>query len=275
MSWMSRTTEAVSPEALERVLFEAVALEPDSVRIDEPDWVQVRTPSSRRANHNAVIVARLEGNVEDRVRAVVAEHHDSGTRMRWFVGPSTRPTDLVRHLEAAGLGLLGHSLGMTKAVPEDGPTAADGFGVAGLTLRQMTPDNVEDFVDITKRGWQQTDAFAEAVRYIAMQSFTPESTTRSYIADLDGKPVASSHLRLLPGLGYFQGSAVLPDFRHRGIYRALIEHRLSVLRGLGIPTAVVWAEASGSGVVCGKSGFETICEGDFYESPVLDRPETT
>ena len=261
----------VTPETLERVLFDSVALEPDSVRIDEPDWVQVRTPSSNRPNHNAVIVARIpEAKVEAKVREVIAEHHDRGARMRWITGPSSRPSDLSRHLAAAGLELIGATLAMAKSVPEGGPSAADGYGVAGLTLRQMTPDNVEDFVDVTMRGWEQDEAFAEALRHIANRSFAPEVPTRSYIADLDGQPVASSHLRLLPGIGYFQGGAVLPQFRKRGIYRALIQRRFEVLRELGLPTAVVWARAFGSGSICGKVGFEMICEGDFYESPAMD-----
>jgi len=261
----------VTPEALERVLFESVALEPDSERIDEPDWLQVRTPSSKRPNHNAVIVARMpEAETDARVREVVAEHHGRGARMRWVAGPSSRPADLSRRLADAGLELLGATLAMTKSVPESGPTAADGYGVPGLTIRQMTPHNVEDFVDVTMRGWEQTEAFAEAVRHIAKQSFAPEIPTRSYIADLEGEPVASSHLRILPGLGYFQGGAVLPAHRSRGIYRALIQHRFEVLRELGLTTAVVWARADGSGVICGKVGFETICEGDFYESPATD-----
>lgn len=253
--------ELPTAEDLERVLVDAVAREPDSELIDEPSWVQVRTPSSSRPNHNVVLRARLRPDeVAAKVAEVAAEHQARGAKYRWVVGPSSSPAELEAHVQASGLRLLGKSLGMAMPVPPvDRP-----LGVAGLTVHEVGPDDVDAYAALTARAWQRPD-FEEAVAYITRKSFGPDSTVRSYLARLDGVDVAGSHLRLLPGLGYFQGAAVLPQYRRSGIYRALLHHRLAVLRARAIPMAVVWAAAEGSAIVCGAVGFTRICSAVFYE----------
>lgn len=253
--------ELPTAEALERVLVDAVAREPDSELIDEPTWVQVRTPSSPRPNHNVVLMARLRPDeVAAKVAEVAAEHQSRGARYRWVVGPSSSPAELGAHVEASGLRRLGNSLGMAMPVP----SADRPLGVEGLTVHEVGPDDVDAYAALTARAWERPD-FEEAVAYITRKSFGFDSGARSYLARLDGVEVASSYLRLLPGLGYFQGGAVLPQYRHRGIYRALLHHRLAVLRARGIPMAVVWAAAASSGIVCDSVGFTRICSAVFYE----------
>jgi len=253
-----------TPEALERVLFAAVDTESDSEVIDRRDWLQIRTPSSSRPNHNVVLRARLAPeHVEETVAEVIAEHRARNARVRWVVGPSSSPADLGVTLEAAGLGGMGHTLGMAMLVPnEDRP-----LGIAGLTLEAMRPSNLATFADVTTRGWERGADFKEAILHISRKALTEAAPTRSWIARLDGNAIATSHLRLLPDMGYFQGCAVLPAYRGRGIYRALLNHRLAELRARGIGIAVVWADAAGSGIACRKLGFETVCTAGFYESP--------
>lgn len=259
-----------SATELEQVLIDAVDLEADSEVIDRPDWAQVRTVSSHRPNHNIVLRARLAPDeVEAKLAEVVADHRARAANYRWFVGPSSVPDSLGPSLIASGLHRKIDTWGMAMAVPDDDLP----LGINGLVIDEIQAKDVGAYASVTARAWQGDADLEASLRHIVRKAFEPPlvsrtvvTSTRSWIAYLDGEAVASSHLRLLPGIGYFQGGAVLPDLRGRGIYRALLHHRLAVLRAAGIPTAVVWADAAGSGMACEKLGFTTVCTGTFYES---------
>ena len=62
-----------------------------------------------------------------------------------------------------------------------------------------------------------------------------------------------------------QGCAVLPAYRRRGIYRALLAHRLAELHAREVPLALVWARASTSASTCLKLGFEQVTSADFFQ----------
>lgn len=251
-----------TPEAMERVLLEAIDLEPDAQVIDRPGWKQVRTPSSPRPNHNKVVVARLRPDDADAAIAkVVDEHAARDAAFEWIVGPSSSPSDLGARLSEAGLQLLGPSLGMARVIGDE----ALPMDVPGLTVHEMTTAaDVERYADVTAAAWERDEDFRERIAYIGRKCLSPAVPTRSFIASIDGEPVASSHLRLLPGCGYLQGCAVLASRRRQGIYRALVHHRLAALRDAGIRIAVIFAAANTSGQGCRQLGFSTVCTADFY-----------
>ena len=265
--FVSVATRQALPTAgeMERVLVEAVAREPDSELIERADWIQIRTPSSRRFNHNVVLRARVPAqDVDARVRAVAADHTRRGAAYRWVVGPSSHPGDaIIDALERGGASHSGRSLGMAMHTPSTALPA-----MAGLEVEAMRPETVDAYAELCARGFERTESsFAEALRYVGRRSFEGPPQTASFIATLHGEPVATSHLRLLPGLGlgYLQGCSVIPAYRGRGIYRALVYHRMEVLRERGVDRVVIWANASNAGIACGRLGFHTVCSADFYQ----------
>lgn len=252
-----------TPAQLEQVLVDATDREPDSQLIERPDWLQLHTPSSSLTHHNKIWRAQLPASdVAATIAKVKREHAARGANYRWVVGPSSRPTDLDRALADSGHSYMGPTLGMALPVPEQPPEQE----LTQLTIEPMGPQTVTKYAEVTAQGWERGPDFAEAVARIASKAITAGVPTRSWIASLDGEPVATSHLRLLPAAGYMQGCAVLPKFRRRGIYREMLHHRLRVLRALDLPVAVVWADADTSGAACRSLGFETVCSAEFYES---------
>ena len=248
---------------MERVLLDGIDREPDAEVIDRPDWVQVRTPSSVHSNHNKILVARLgSGDADATIDHVVAEHASRGAAFQWIVGPSSTPSDLAERLTARGLERIGPAHGMIRLVGDE-PLPLD---VPGLMFREMTTEaDVEVYADVTAAAWERGPQFREAVAYIGRKSLHPSVPTRSWIASIDGEPVGTSHLRLLSGYGYLQGGAVLPARRRQGIYRALVQHRLDVLRSAGVRVALIFAAVETSGNICRKLGFTTVCTANFYE----------
>src|SRR4051812_47319210 len=86
---------------------------PDSLIIDQPDWHQVSTPSSKDPYLNGVYFCSVEGAAGlSRIRKTIEEFKRAQTNFRWIVGPSTRPQDLESILTGEGMKLTHECLGM-------------------------------------------------------------------------------------------------------------------------------------------------------------------
>ena len=102
-------------EALYRVLFDAAQRLPDSEVIERPDWIQIRTPSSKLVQHNKVFRAVIAEADADRVIAEVLEDHaQREAALVWHVDGVSQPRDMSARLSAAGLPKLGDGLGMWR-----------------------------------------------------------------------------------------------------------------------------------------------------------------
>ena len=252
-------------KAVERVAIDALLPLADSVLIDSDDWVQLRTPSLRDGSGNGVYLARMAGaEVEDRVAEVIAEHRERGANFRWFVGPSSTPTDLPERLERAGVRLFGRALGMSMRVPEQVPDLP-----AATELRPVrTAADVERFAELSMRAWEREPNFAEEVARAATRMLRrDDDAQRSWVLWHEGEAVGVTTLRLLraTGIGYFQGAAVLPERRRAGLYRAMLLDRLGLLRRLGLEHAVIWANERTSAGSGQRVGFGVRCRGTFFE----------
>ncbi len=260
------------PSRLERVLIDALMPEADAELIDTPDWVQLSTPSRDDHPANGVYLARLAPEKADaRIAAVKAAYAARGAEFRWLVGPSSAPADLPLRLERAGLRLQGAALGMVLEVPDRVPVPE------GVELRAVGRAEIPAYAELSARVWQRGPDFREAVVRVSSQALADDTSSfvgsqRSWMVFAEGEPVGVTTLRLLPELGYFQGAAVLPRWRRRGLYRAMLHHRLALLRELGIAHAVIWAHEHSSAPACRKAGFVPHCRAVFYEMLRSDAP---
>lgn len=252
---------------LERVLVDSLDPTPDAELIDREDWVQLNTPSSTAPNCNGVYLARLAPDeVDARIAAVKRSYVERGARFRWVVSPSSAPAGLSARLEAAGIPVLARALGMVKAVPARAPELP-----ASLSFEAVGPAELALYGRVAAEAWERGDWFRrEGQAAMAQGLARGDGRLRSWIVREHGEPIGASTLCVLPGLGYLQGGAVRPDRRRRGAYRALVNHRLGILRELGIEHAVVWAVRDSSGRACEQLGFVPMCEGVWHELPALD-----
>jgi N-acetylglutamate synthase-like GNAT family acetyltransferase len=258
--------EALDPRRIERVLVDALDLCDDAELIDRDDWVQLITPSRPSSRLNEVCLARLSPDGADaRIAAVVQAHRERGAELMWVVGPSSTPADLSARLERAGVPVLAHVRGMHMPVPAELPALP-----AGLVLEPVGPAQVQRFAEINTRAWGRGPAFRrDCEDTITRVLSRPRRNQRVWLVVQDGEDIGTSVLTLLPAsaptLGYFQGAAIVPEHRRRGVYLALVRHRLAQLRSLGIEHAVVWADRSTSAGVCERAGFVTRCTAVFHE----------
>jgi len=181
----------------------------------------------------------------------------------WVTGPSTKPIDLPRRLEAAG---LRH---------ED--------SLAGMSLTDLsTPIAVNPAVRVKEvampEALAETDMMARAygMPIDVMRLFNDilaacadRIRTRVYFAYLDGEnPVAWSYLTYVADsptvlLG---GAATLEEYRGHGLYAALVAQRLADARADGRTSAVIQADRKTSAPICAKLGFRELCGLEIFTS---------
>ena len=255
------TTEFGANE-LERVWADSLSPTPESVVIDRPDWVQLRTPSHPEPNLNCVVLARLDPDQADaRIAEVVQVYREQGLPLRWVVGPSSTPGDLSARLVRAGVPVSAAALGMHMPVPDEVPALPE-----GLELRRVGHDDIVRYAEVTMRAWQRGPDFRRTIEASTRRIVaSAQPRHHLWLVERGGEAIGSSVLCLLPGVGYFQGAAIVPEQRSKGIYPALIHHRLAVLRELGVEHALVWAHESTSAGICRRVGFVSLCRAVIHE----------
>jgi hypothetical protein len=182
----------------------------------------------------------------------------------WITGPSTRPLDLPRRLEAAGL--------------------ANVDSIAGMVLTDLGhPITVNPRVRVREATWPEAIAESEMMgrayglptevtRFFneVLSANLARIKSRGYFGYIDGdeKPVAWSFLVYLPDsptvlLG---GAATLEEHRGQGLYTALVAKRLADARADGRSAAVIQADRRTSAPICAKLGFREVCGLELFAS---------
>jgi len=87
---------------------------------------------------------------------------------------------------------------------------------------------------------------------------------RLLLATVAGEPAGSAGLTLFPPAGaIINAGAVLPKFRGRGIYRAMVAARLEMARAAGAEGLTVWGGEM-SAPILARLGFQTVGWRRFY-----------
>jgi len=195
---------------------------------------------------------RLQG---DEVEQVVEEVREiirgrGRTALTWEVGSSATPPDLVDRLLALGM------------VDDRDPLA---IGMA------LTDPPAHAPPDVTVRRVESADEMREASRIAAIgfgmnpddvgveDPEPPVPGIETYLAYVDGRPVARATAAFSEhGVTLF-GGATLPEARGRGAYRALVAARWDDAVAAGKPALVTQAGAM-SRPILQRLGFREVCE---------------
>ncbi|MDX6593054.1 MAG: hypothetical protein QOJ13_2250 [Gaiellales bacterium] len=196
---------------------------------------------------------------EDAVDEVIAEVHNlleqRGRRAcTWEVGSSARPHDLPERLLDRGL-----------AWDEPDPLQI------GMVLDEAPPAVPQD---IEVRAVETLDDFATSER-ITYQCFGMETPTQSdvdkgfarydprssrrYLASVDGQDASSATATFTAHGVVLNAGSTLPQFRGRGLYRALVRARWDDAVAAGTPVLVTQA-GSMSLPILKRIGFGEVCQ---------------
>ena len=137
-----------------------------------------------------------------------------------------------------------------------GPTAArNGGATAGrVDVRLIGESEAEVFARTSAEGWRE---FGHADFMYAMQRvYAASEGIRLFLAEVDGRPIATASLMLCDGVAHLAGASTIPDGRKRGAQNALLDGRLQYAAAHGCDVALMGAlPGSGSQRNAERHGF--------------------
>jgi GNAT superfamily N-acetyltransferase len=248
----------MTPTWTEEELLQEVMVEPRWAFLPRPDthviqregWLQLVTPSFKQGGLNGVVFSAVEPEEAERaIDEALALYARHGILFRWTLGPGSRPADLADRL--ARRGLRSHPVrGMYRETSGEGPAA-------GAHVEEVDERTVTDFSRVMARGWQMDPAPLEAYNRALLADGSRRH--RLFLARQDGAPAAAAGLTAFARSIYLVGAVVLPAFRGRGLYRALILARLQWAAERGLRLATTQAREESSAPILEALGFRTLC----------------
>lgn len=221
--------------------------------IERPGWLQLVTPSFRQGGLNEIVYAQLDERETDAViDATIASYRELGLHFRWTVTPACRPEDLPQRLEARGLERL-ELAGMART--SEAITDVDD---PDIEVEQVDAASLSDCVAVLGAGWSIDPA--QLAGYSRAQLDDPERRYALFLARYRGQPAAAAGCIALPRSLFLQGGVVLPEFRKRGLYRALVAARLRYAAARGLDLVTVHADCSTSAPLLERFGFRRVVE---------------
>jgi GNAT superfamily N-acetyltransferase len=226
-------------------------------------------PTHAAVSRLRTTAADLDATISE-VREILRAHAYVGCR--WYLGPSSRPIEAMRLLMERGF---------TPAIePPFEPTYAvmtltrpppSGEPSPGVESRLV--DSYDEYARALRAGFKASDMADEDIA--SWMSSAPaiwehESgvAQQTHIAFVDGQVAGFGFAAPGTVAVLLAGSAVLPAFRGRGAYRALVASRWLAAVAMGKPGLAIQAGAM-SRPILARCGFEEICQLDVLTDPTL------
>lgn len=238
---------------------------PDLQLIERPGWLQIITPSIKTGAFNEVIFSHLDGrdaSIDDTIDAAIDGYRSRGLKFRWSAAPGSAPADLGERLVARGL-VESTGRAMARPIdPSDQGTIAGEASDPAIAIAEVDSISIEAFSGVMAAGWGLERGSLAVVNAAILA--TSGARHHMFLATWNGEPVATAGYVALPRSAYLVGGVVLPGFRGRGLYRALVAARIAHARADGIELATSHARESTSAPILERMGFATIARFSTY-----------
>ncbi|KAB8195370.1 GNAT family N-acetyltransferase [Nonomuraea phyllanthi] len=171
---------------------------------------------------NGVLWSALDERTADAAIAEQVRHYRAlGRPFEWKLYGHDRPADLDRRLLAAG---FTPEPAETLMVAEIARLPAAGEPPEGVRLVPVTDaDGVELMAEVHERAFGAT---RDHIRALLRGQFAAGALV-AVVAMAGDEPVSAARMDLHPGTGFASlwGGGTVPEWRGRGLYRALVAHR--------------------------------------------------
>lgn len=123
-----------------------------------------------------------------------------------------------------------------------------------IAVRVVGKDEVDLWAQTSFEGWSEFPEYADFFRDLA--KVFAHSKGPSFIAELDGKPIATGALTIAADVALLAGASTIPEARRQGAQLALLEDRLRYAASHGCTVAMMVAlPGSGSQRNAERHGF--------------------
>lgn len=249
-------------ELLNEVLFSPLNLvsgHEDTIIRNEKGWYQIINPSFAEADRNEVIICDKEiTDVQSFFEEVRREYFDLNLPFKWCWNPLSRPLSLQRVLDSKCSkswnfsGMACDPSQIDISIPKD------------VTVVEVREENLDDYLDCMIEGWNignrekiEKSCLAQ-IRSINQEKYF-------FISKLDGKVAGAASFTKYKKSCYLGGAVVFPEYRGKGLYKALIQKRLRKVYDLKISIATTQARVATSAPILTNLGFQRVFTGVVYQ----------
>jgi len=241
------------------------------------DWGNCQTkmdPSFASPDRNLLSMIRSEAASVDAMMEEVKRYYHGHGKDQFCVmlGPNTKPSNLAEYLVGHGATLKDRHFGMVFPVDQELEGKVDSrVEVHEIDLKGTT-DDITDMID---RAWGMPPGTCKkGVDKLRKYDEGSVYAPRIFIAFHDGKPAAFSAMELYADLPVIRiaGGATDPDYRGKGLYKAMVQARLEAARKHGKSHLVVQAITDTSAPILKRMGFREICVIDKYLMELVPMP---
>ncbi|MGZ8363361.1 MAG: GNAT family N-acetyltransferase [Caulobacteraceae bacterium] len=230
----------------------------DSQIMQLKSWFQITTPSAV-PNHNIVLYSKLnKNNARKKIIKTINNYANLGLSCRWMIGPWCKPRYLDELLINEGMEKVLNGKGLIFDLRNK--TASRGYGVS---IEPLSDHNINDYAYVSFGDDPRIERLTEYFRYILKN---PQMDVHCFLARINGEAAGIGALRIYQGMGNLNGGIVHPKYRGNGVYKALLSHRLNLLKARNIPYAAGLMASETSAPICRKFGFSEVCDVAIYES---------
>lgn len=203
-----------------------------------------------------VVFAELPAGREDELIAdEIAHFARVGQPFEWSIFDFDTPADLKARLEKLGFAAEHEEAFMVLPVEAWHRTPAL---PAGLRIERIADERgLRDLLAVQEAVWP--DKFGWLFDYLALRLRTAPGRMSFYCAYAGEQPVATGWIDFPDtSFAHLHGGAVRPEFRGRGIFSALVDHRIREARTRGYRWVAVDA-APMSRPLLVRQGFQHVC----------------
>ena len=111
---------------------------------------------------------------------------------------------------------------------------------SGVSVRVAGPAEQELWAQTAARGWSEFEGLTDFILGLSRLSAARPGTV-SFLAELDGRPVAAGALSICEGVALLAGASTVPEARRRGAQLALLDARLGLAAERGCDIAMMGA----------------------------------
>jgi len=135
----------------------------------------------------------------------------------------------------------------------------------GIKVDEVNSDDIDTFVDLFMKCWdlpaEDRDKYLDEIQF---NNGRQDCKFTRFIAYVGDTPAGVASMVQNQIYGYLHATSVLPIFRGRGAYKALVMKRLDNLKEAGCSYAISGARAKTSGPILEHFGFEKLWDIDMF-----------
>lgn len=109
-----------------------------------------------------------------------------------------------------------------------------------VQARMIQSGEEEMWAQTAARGWSELTEFADQIQEL-MYITAKRPVALSFLAELDGKPIAAGSMLIHEGVALLAGASTIPEGRRQGAQLALLESRLNYAAEAGCDLAMMCA----------------------------------